>query len=102
MPYLAPMLKRWISDFGHQIGYYKGRSRGNASSGGRYAMHVYGKDISASRERSGTAASPYKATFSDEHILLSREHPGDKIMRTTEYRVTVDDQPSMASSKMFG
>ncbi|KAL1972578.1 hypothetical protein VTN31DRAFT_6992 [Thermomyces dupontii] len=91
MPYLAPMLKHWISDFGHQFGYSKGRSRGNASSGNRYAMHAYAKDISANRERSGTASSHYKPTLSDEHILLGREHPGDKIIRTTEYRVTVDD-----------
>ncbi|KAH8688837.1 integral membrane protein [Talaromyces proteolyticus] len=94
VPYLAPMFKRWVSDFGYQVG-YRSRTRTVVPTTDRYALHAYGKDgIKLSAHKDTVAVTSKKVvsrTPSEELILGTYQPTGNNIIRTTEYRVTVDD-----------
>lgn len=103
LPFLAPMLKRWISDFGYQLGYMKSGMRTTE----RYALHSFSKaSVKSSTMRSNVTSShhdhhhlhPHRGTArvsrspSQEHILKSNNgNPVGGITRTMEYHVTVDE-----------
>ncbi|KAL1966147.1 hypothetical protein VTN77DRAFT_4699 [Rasamsonia byssochlamydoides] len=107
LPFLAPMLKRWISDFGYQLGYKKSTLRSG------YILQPFSKgSIKSSTTRSNVTTTRHShvpmlmpvsmsrvsRTPSQECILDARElnQPPPAVVnggitRTMEYHVTVDD-----------
>lgn len=97
VPYLAPLFRRWVSDFGYRLGY--GSRSHTIRTTENYILKGYGKNsIKSSINNDPTSIAPKRAvrrTPSEELILGAGDEPGPReIVRTTEYKVVVDGDKS--------
>ncbi|OKL61077.1 hypothetical protein UA08_03075 [Talaromyces atroroseus] len=100
IPYLAPLFRRWVSDFGYRMGY--GSRSHTARTTDQYALQSYGKNSVKSRATGDHLSSVVTKrgvvrTPSEELILGVGEPGPNEIMRTTEYRVVVDEDKNIRS-----
>jgi hypothetical protein len=94
VPYLAPLFRRWVSDFGYRIGY--GSRSHTVHTTENYILKSYGKNSVKSSVNHDPTSTISKRTVirtpSEELILGVGDEPGPReIMRTTEYKVVVDE-----------
>ncbi|EEA19337.1 hypothetical protein TMatcc_009473 [Talaromyces marneffei ATCC 18224] len=95
VPYLAPLFRRWVSDFGYRIGY--GSRSHTVRTTENYILKSYGKNSIKSSVNHDPTSTVSKRTVirtpSEELILGVGDEPGPReIMRTTEYKVVVDEE----------
>ncbi|EED13598.1 integral membrane protein [Talaromyces stipitatus ATCC 10500] len=98
VPYLAPLFRRWVSDFGYRIGY--GSRSHTIHTTENYIMKSYGKNsVKSSVNHDPTSTISKRAvirTPSEELILGAGDEPGPReIIRTTEYKVVVDEDKTI-------
>lgn len=98
MPFLAPLFRRWVSDFGYRIGY--GSRSHTVRTTENYILKSYGKNSvksSVNHDPTSTVSKrAVKRTPSEELILGAGDEPGPReIMRTTEYKVVVDENKTI-------
>ncbi|KAF3397426.1 hypothetical protein DPV78_008317 [Talaromyces pinophilus] len=98
IPYLAPLFRRWVSDFGYRIGY--GSRSHTVHTTENYILKSYGKNSVKSSVNHDPTSTVSKRTVmrtpSEELILGAGDELGPReIMRTTEYKVVVDEDKTI-------
>lgn len=90
------MFRRWVTDFGYRIGY--GSRSHTVRTTENYILKSYGKNSAKAsvnnydQTSSSVPKRPIIRTPSEELILGTGGEPGPReIMRTTEYKVVVDE-----------
>ncbi|KAJ5212719.1 uncharacterized protein N7498_004365 [Penicillium cinerascens] len=94
VPYLAPLLKGYVRDFGSTSGrkYYDSRGR-------NYAMENWSKEQRSHLQSSASGPLPPKRSPSEELILASREPSHGGIEMTVEYRVSLEGSGRRGSTR---
>ncbi|KAJ5131699.1 hypothetical protein N7448_005857 [Penicillium atrosanguineum] len=93
VPYLAPLLKGYVRDFGSTSGrkYYDSRGRS-------YVMENWSKERSH-LQSNASGPQPLKRSPSEELILATREPSQGRIEMTVEYRVSLEGPSRRGSTR---